>query len=232
MVGLVGITSGLTINAAPTVQSINGPARATQKAERGKQVQLATPTASYRVTLVVEWSPETHPTTLPPGWHTSQAVLASHSRTGDLFAVGGFATSGIEAMAERGSISTLRSELQANPTVESIDTGRGIDGSGSDTLDITTSYSRGLLSMVTMLAPSPDWFVGFSAVRLFKDGAWVDRVVLDLGSYDAGTDSGAGFTSGDIDTQPRQPISGPRDGTVIAAAGERRFGYVVIQRTG
>ena len=30
---------------------------------------------------------------------------------------------------------------------------------------------------------------------------------MDLAVYDAGTDSGAGFVSADIDTQPAEPIS-------------------------
>lgn len=50
--------------------------------------------------------------------------------------------------------------------------------------------------------------------------------------FDAGTDSGTRFTSGDIDTQPRQPIGGPRDSGYVAAVSEGRFGYVVIERIG
>ena len=135
-------------------------------------------------------------------------------------------------MAETGSTSTLRSELTVNPTVQSVAIGAGINRSGSDTLDITASRSNDLMSLVTMLAPSPDWFVGFSAVPLYVDGAWITRTVLDLGAYDAGTDSGVAFTSANNDTQPRPAISGPRDGTYISAASEGRFGYVVIQRIG
>ncbi len=225
------MASGLTINAATAVESIAGPARATEHAERGTRLDLA-PTARYRVTLVVEWSDTTHPLTLPPGWHTSPAVLTTHARASDLFEVGGFATAGIEAMAETGSTSNLRSELTANPTVQSVAIGTGINRSGSDTLEITATQSNELLSLVTMLAPSPDWFVGFSGVPLYVDGSWVNRTVLDLGAYDAGTDSGAAFTSANSDTQPRPVISGPRDGTYIAAASEGRFGYVIIQRIG
>ena len=228
-----GLASALTISAAPAIQSIDGRARAIEQAERGTQLQIgAALTARYRVTLVVEWSPTTHPNTLPPGSHTSPAVLTAHSRPGDLFASGGFATSGIESMAETGSTFTLQGELSANPTVGEFDVGIGIPGSGNDTLEVTTTQSEGLLSLVTMLAPSPDWFVGFSAVQLFKDGKWVDRIDLDLGAYDAGTDSGATFTSTNFDTQPRLSISSPRDGAFTAAANEARFGYVVIHKIG
>jgi len=227
------LASTLTISATAAIQSIDGPASALKPAERGSQSQIgATTTARYRVTLVLEWSAATHPNTLPPGWHTSPAVLASHSGTGDLFQLGDFATSGFESMAETGSTSTLQAELAANSTVSGVDVGSPINQNGTDTLEVTATQSERLLSLVTMLAPSPDWFVGLSAVELFSDGKWVDRVELDLGSYDAGTDNGATFTASDADTQPRLPISGPRDATFTAAANEARFGYVVIQRIG
>jgi hypothetical protein len=228
-----GLASTLNINAAPTIQSIDGPALALEQAERGSQVRIgAAATARYRVTLVVEWSGSTHPNTLPSGWHTSPAVVVSHSSTGDLFQLGGFATSGIESMAETGNTSTLQTELVASPTVEEFAIGGGISGSGNDTLEIKATQSGALLSLVTMLAPSPDWFVGFPAVELFHDGKWVDRVDLDLVVYDAGTDSGTTFTAANFDTQPRLPISGPRDNALTAAANEGRFGFVVIERIG
>jgi len=57
-----------------------------------------------------------------------------------------------------------------------------------------------------MIAPSPDWFVGVSALALFEDGRWVGERRIDLVPWDAGTDSGSTFTSPDQATPP-QPIS-------------------------
>ena len=51
-----------------------------------------------------------------------------------------------------------------------------------------------------MIAPSPDWFVGVSALSLLEDGAWVDEKVIELFPYDAGTDSGASYTSPNLPT--------------------------------
>ena len=221
--------------AATGPTSIDVPARAEQQAERGARVVLRPPApavARYRVRLVQEWSAATHPTTLPPGWHTSPAVLTAHARSADVFAVGRLATAGIESMAERGGTALLRSELGSNANVGDVDTGSGINRSGVDSLEVTVTQSTGRLSLVTMLAPSPDWFVGFSGVPVFAGGVWADRIVLDMNPYDAGTDSGARFSSGDIDTQPRQSVSAPRDAQYVAAAGEGRFGYVVIERIG
>ena len=58
-----------------------------------------------------------------------------------------------------------------------------------------------------MLAPSPDWFVGVSALPLVEDGEWRERVEVMLRVYDAGTDDGAVFTAANADSQPPQPIT-------------------------
>ena len=63
------------------------------------------------------------------------------------------------------------------------------------------------VSIVSMLAPSPDWFVGASDLPLCVDGKWRDEVAVDLVVFDAGTDSGATFTSPDQDTQPADAIT-------------------------
>lgn len=42
--------------------------------------------------------------------------------------------------------------------------------------------------------PSPDWFTGVSNLNLCtKDCSWVEDKVVDLGLYDAGTDSGVSY---------------------------------------
>jgi hypothetical protein len=133
-------------------------------------------------------------------------------------------------MAETGQTSLLLEELTANPAVGEFGIGQRVDGAGSDELQVVGTQSTPLLSLVTMLAPSPDWFVGVIDVPLFADGAWIERVEQDLMPWDAGTDSGAEFTSDDTETQPRAVISGPVDPSYIAAAAEGRFGSVVIER--
>ncbi len=204
----------------------------TMAAQATTTTTAAPESARYRVTVVLEWSAATHPASLPPGWHTSPPVLAAHETPDDVIPIGSIPSAGIESMAETGRTSLLQDELTANPAVVGVDTGRRVDGSGSDELDVVVTQSSALVSLVTMLAPSPDWFVGLVGVPLFEDGAWSERVEVDLTPWDAGTDSGDLFTSGNVDTQPRQVISAPRDPEYIAAAAEGRFGYAVIERIG
>ena len=69
-------------------------------------------------------------------------------------------------------------------------------------------FSR--LTLVTMVAPSPDWFLGVSELELLTpgpEGDWVDELVVELHAYDAGTDSGVIYTSADFNTVPAQNIS-------------------------
>jgi hypothetical protein len=192
----------------------------------------APPTARYTVTMNIVWTSSTHPGTVPSGAHVSSPVLAVHQTPGAMFVVNGLASPGIEAMAERGATSGLVAELGSTPGVSSVQTRAGVTGSGSRSFTIDVTQADDLISMVTMLAPSPDWFLGFGDLDLFVGGAWVDTFTFPLANYDAGTDSGSNFTSGDADTQPPLPISGPRDAPFIAAAAENPFGTVTITRIG
>lgn len=48
-----------------------------------------------------------------------------------------------------------------------------------------------LVSLLTMLGPSPDWIVGVSALELcLRNCSWVAEKVMNLYPWDAGTDSG------------------------------------------
>jgi hypothetical protein len=207
-------------------------------AERGAQVQVNPPpaplTARYRVTININWTGATHPGTLPGNAHVSSPIIAVHGAPGAMFAVGGQASSGIEAMAERGTTGTLVAELAGNDQVTRVATVSGVPAPavGSRTVDLDVLQRGHRISLVTMLAPSPDWFVGFADRATFVDGQWIDSVTFPLGNYDAGTDSGSSFTSANADTQPQQPISGPDDATFATAAARNPFGTVTITRIG
>jgi hypothetical protein len=187
-------------------------------------------TARFRITIVSEWTSSSHPTTRPSNSHFSPTVLINHGSPGDLFVVGTRSSSGIEQMAETGATGTLQAELAGDGSVSDISTGSSIFGIGQNTFEVTAARGDELISLVTMLAPSPDWFVGVRDVDLLRADGWVDRLELDLGNYDAGTDSGTDFRSPNADTNPAQVVSGPRDPAFAQAAAENRFGRVIIQR--
>ena len=167
-------------------------------------------TATYQVTFESTWSAATHPDGFPPSPHFSGLVGATHSDAASLWAVGSLASDGIERMAETGAVSPLLSEV--NVLVGAGEAGAAVSGGGiglspgsvSLTFDIDEAHP--LVSLVSMLAPSPDWFVGVDGLDLRAGGTWVSERVVSLGVYDAGTDSGPDYTSPNADTDPAEAI--------------------------
>jgi hypothetical protein len=64
-----------------------------------------------------------------------------------------------------------------------------------------------LVTLVTMIAPSPDWFTGVHGLSLIENGEWVAEKTVSLAPYDAGTDNGRSYRSRNSDAMPREPIS-------------------------
>ena len=166
--------------------------------------------ATYRVDFVSTWSAETHPGGFPPNPHFSGLVGATHDGTAGLWAPGALASDGIEQMAETGSKSTLLAEVDALRAAGRV--GQALSGDfmgvspGAVSMTFGVSESHPLVSLVTMLAPSPDWFVGVHDLDLFAGGAWAGEIAVPLLVYDAGTDSGPSYTSPDQNTNPAAPI--------------------------
>ncbi|MEM7386819.1 MAG: spondin domain-containing protein, partial [Verrucomicrobiota bacterium] len=168
-------------------------------------------TATYEVTFDATWSAGTHPTNFISSAHFSGLIGATHSSAVTLWEPGGMATPGIRNMAETGSKNPLQSEINALITAgsaENLLSGGGVNPSpGMVSLTFTASQDFPLVSLVSMIAPSPDWFIGVHDLNLFENGAWVEDLTVSLAPYDAGTDDGTGFTSANAMTSPQAPIT-------------------------
>lgn len=166
--------------------------------------------AQYRVEFNATWSAATLPNSFPPNPHFSGLVGGAHSADVSFWEPGGIASLGIERMAETGNKSFLIIEVQdaiANGTALETISGSNISlspGFTSDTFNV--NLENPLATIVTMIAPSPDWFVGTHGYNLFVDGNWVEEATTELFAYDSGTDSGANYTSSDADISPHIPI--------------------------
>lgn len=167
--------------------------------------------ATYMVDFETTWSAATHPDDFPGNAHLSGLIGATHTAAVSFWTDGGMASTGIENMAETGGKGALIDEINAaiaDTTAESTLSGGGIGvspGTVSLTFAITEEFP--LVTLVSMLAPSPDWFVGVSALSLLKDGAWIESLAVELYAYDAGTDSGTTYTSANQDTNPAESIA-------------------------
>lgn len=172
---------------------------------------VAQSSATYTVEFNATWSAQSHPNGFPSNPHFSGLIGGTHNGSVSFWNPGELASPGIERMAETGSKSPLRDEVQSAidaGTAGAILSGGGIGTSpNSVTLDFEISEDHSLVTLVSMLAPSPDWFVGVHGLSLFEDGRWLGLVEVALSLYDSGTDSGANYTSGDQDTDPPEPIA-------------------------
>ena len=167
--------------------------------------------ARYRVTFEADWSSTTHPVEFPPGAHFSPLIGMTHRAAGRIWQSGEIASNGIELMAELGATGTLSDEVATlinTGNAEFLLQGGGIGQSpGSTSFEFDISQAFPLVSLVSMIAPSPDWFIGVNGLNLRQDGQWIDQLSVNLLAYDSGTDSGLTFISSNDDTNPAQPIS-------------------------
>ena len=167
--------------------------------------------AVYSVVFEATWSAATHPNSFPRGAHFSPLIGAVHDDGVRFWANGETATPGIERMAETGGTGTLRSEIRAHIPANalSVITGPGLGTSPARTnpFQVVVRLDYPLVTLVTMIAPSPDWFVGVSGLSLMDDfGQWVDELEFTLYPYDSGTDDGTDYTSANADSSPKQSI--------------------------
>lgn len=175
-----------------------------------------TPTATYQVTFLSTWSSQTHPIDWPSSAHFSGPIGGTHDGQVRFWNEGQLASPGIKKMAEQGRQSPLDEEVGAAITAGhagEIIRGLGIDSPGdSVTMTFTATEELPLVTLVAMVAPSPDWFVGVSGLSLQVGGDWVEGKVVQLLSYDAGTDSGPTFKSPNQATIPPVPVHRIDDG--------------------
>ncbi len=168
--------------------------------------------ATYEVTFTFDWSEKNFPADYPSNPHFSPLIGWSHKDT-DYLKIGTMATEGIKIMAETGGTSTMKSELDKmiadGEGLQSV-IGSGVSGSGvgAITVEIKVNNQYPMVSLVTMVAPSPDWYVGAVNVSLLENGEFVSmKTIEELPVYDAGTDSGSTYTSPNAPTDPKENIS-------------------------
>ncbi len=167
-------------------------------------------TTTYRVTFNATWSASTHPVSFPPNPHFSGLIGGTHNAAFVMWEPGGLATTGIRNMAELGAKPALMGEVEAAiqaGTARSVLSGGGIGRSpGTVNLEFTAHEDYPLVSLVSMIAPSPDWFVGVRGLSLRENGRWIESITVDLLPYDAGTDSGTIYTSANAVTTPQETV--------------------------
>jgi len=168
--------------------------------------------ATYDITFTSIWNATDH-TSVPVNAHWSKLVGATHKTTNVFLQIDNLATTGIKNIAETGNNDVFNTEVTAEITKGEADQyidGPNLDTAAGDILisNLVIKEEFPLLTLVSMIAPSPDWMIALNGYNLLDAvGNWKTLVNLDMFAYDAGTDSGTDYTSNNSITNPFQPIS-------------------------
>ncbi len=134
-------------------------------------------------------------TNLTGGAYFTPLLVAAHDRETHLFEVGTEATVNLQAAAEGGNISGLIGDVEAAGGEYVANPAAGLLGPGETTdaeLDIH-GHSTSRLSIIGMLLPTNDGFVGLDAIKIpKKKGIYT----YFLNGYDAGTEANDEIVNG------------------------------------
>lgn len=165
----------------------------------------------YRMVLHTFWTssrfPKHYPQWRPPAqWST--LIGRSHGKSFVLFKIGQKASSGMKTFAETGKIADeLSISGQGENDVYDIFSAPAIPtGSGRTETQFIIDGNHSLVSLVSRIIPSPDWFIGIDSFNLCVNGNWLDSITIEADPMDAGTDNGFTFTAPNWPTQPQGVI--------------------------
>lgn len=140
---------------------------------------MANPALARKVTVEI--------TNLTNAIYYTPLLVIAHSRKYDVFEVGRPATAALQKMAEGGDTADLAAEARAAGALVVEDAAGGMLGPGKRArvvLDVERVHKR--LSLVAMLLPTNDGFVGLDSLALPSGKG---RQTVYLLGYDAGTEA-------------------------------------------
>lgn len=177
------------------------------------------PDAAYTMQITTYWSSPDF--TVPPGVHITAVTGMAHTPDAVLWKQGALATGGLEDIAEIGSPTKMNAEIDAVIAAQKASerfniTPPAINGTVQKSLTLTQKFSQ--VSFASMIAPSPDWFLGINNFSLIRNNDWIRDTTVNVYVYDAGTEDGDAFGYSNPASVPQQNIKllQPSDATVLA----------------
>ena len=166
---------------------------------------------------------------LTHGIYFTPLLIAAHSDSTALYEAGTAASPELQAMAEGGDVSGLVADLDSIGAVSVANPAAGLLGPASTTsaFDIDTG-EMAYLSIVTMLLPTNDGFVGLDGWSIPSEAG---TYTLWLNAYDAGTEANDELVTGGgapgMAGIPANPGgNGGSDGTGVTAFEENETVHV------
>ena len=170
--------------------------------------------ATYSIRIEGSWNTGVTPGGVPSNSpHFTTFVGGIHNDRVTFLESGGTASAGVESMAETGSTSALAAEVNAaKPNADRALTlgAPGITGGRTHSnIAFTSDHPR--ITLTSMIAPTPDWFVGVSGRSLLdSSGNWLASLTVNLYPWDAGTENGSEFSLSNANTSPKGAIASIR----------------------
>jgi len=145
---------------------------------------LAIAAASLQTAMAAELSITV--TNLTHGSHFTPLLISAHPDTIDMFEVGSTASSDLQKMAEGGDTADLVTTFSAVAANNIVNPFAGALPPGiSTSADLTTDTANTQLSVVAMVLPSNDGFMGLDSITI---PTTVGTYTYYLNAYDAGTE--------------------------------------------
>jgi len=177
-------------------------------------------TGNYDISITTIWNSTNH-TAVPGNAHWSPLAGATHKNPNDILQFGVIAptTNGIKNIAETGNTSSFSSEINnaitaghANQYLQQSFSPFAGNNSSASINNVTVREDFPLITLVSMVAPSPDWFIAVTNLNLRSgnsalNNGWKATFTMDVFAYDSGTDSGTNYSSANMITTPREPIT-------------------------
>ena len=182
-------------------------------------VQATISEARYTITVTGNWVSPFF--TVPNNAHYTVFAGMVHNNNAFLWHEGRKASIGTETLAETGNTIPLLFEIDSMVAAKNAISliafiPPGITGQQSVNVYCNAIYSN--ISFLSMLGPTPDWFIGINSLPLFNNNSWVNDTTINLYAYDAGTEDGDVLGYNNPATSPQENIHLllPSQATVLA----------------
>lgn len=169
--------------------------------------------ATYQLEVINTWTPDQYPIGYPSDAHFSWIGGGAHDSSLSYWDLGGIPSLAIERMAESGSTSLLINEIFADGgqflqwQQWFCRTGFPNENCGPTIVQFVMTSELPALTLTSMVAPSPDWFIGISGMKMYQGDHWLNHVVIPLAIYDAGTEEGLTPVLSNPPTEPFDAVS-------------------------
>ncbi len=170
---------------------------------------------------------------LSRGLYFTPLLVATHPAGTRLFTSGQPASNAIQTMAEGGDIAGLESDVQSIGGTAVANPAGGLLGPAQSTTATSTGgagTANTQLSVVAMILPSNDGFIGLNAITVPTEPG---TYTYDVPVYDAGTEGNDELRGSGQPGQPGMPVPPPLDpllGQNGSGLGDPAEGFVHIHR--